>query len=96
MTARARRASFWRDARLGLATSSTRRARMKITKIDTFAVKGVSNAPWMFCAVRTDEGITGYSEFGNGNMAHGMMGIIKDLEHLLVGKDPRPVEKLFQ
>ena len=67
---------------------------MKIAKIDTFAVKGLLT-PWMFCAVRTDEGITGYSEFGNGRLAQGMMGIIKDLEGMLVGKDPRPVEKLY-
>lgn len=69
---------------------------MKIARIDTFAVKGVNEViPWMFCAVRTDEGITGYSEFGNGILARGMAGLVKDLEPLLVGKDPRPVDRLY-
>lgn len=67
---------------------------MKITRIDTFAVKGLLS-PWMFCAVRTDEGVTGYSEFGNGNLAHGMAGLVRDLGEKLIGKDPRPVEKLY-
>ncbi|MDP6715042.1 MAG: hypothetical protein QF368_10495 [SAR202 cluster bacterium] len=68
---------------------------MKITKIDTFTVKGLA-WPWLFCAVRTDEGITGYSEFGFGRLAHGIVGLVKDFEDVLVGKDPRPVEQNYE
>ena len=64
---------------------------MKITAVETFAVKGTF-APWMFCAVRTDEGLTGYSEFGEGRVSAGMRGLVRDLTPLVVGKDPRPVE----
>ena len=39
---------------------------MKITGIENFAVRGLGRAPWLFCAIRTDEGITGYSEYGTG------------------------------
>lgn len=64
---------------------------MKITEVETFAVKGTF-APWMFCAVRTDEGLTGYSEFGEGRVCHGMRGLVRDIAPLVIGKDPRPVE----
>ena len=37
---------------------------MKITRIDTFVVNNGFTPPrgWLFCAIRTDEGLTGYSE----------------------------------
>ena len=48
---------------------------MKVTGIDTFLVKSLGR-PWMYCAVRTDEGITGYSEFGVGDLAKGLQGLV--------------------
>ncbi len=36
---------------------------MKITAVEPFVVDG-GLRPWLFLAIRTDEGITGYSEFG--------------------------------
>ncbi len=51
---------------------------MKVTSIETFVVKGLTR-PWLFCAIHTDEGITGYSEFGQGQMANGMCGLVEDL-----------------
>jgi galactonate dehydratase len=68
---------------------------MKITNIDTFAVEGLSR-PWVFCAIRTDEGITGYSEFGRGTHVNGLMGLVKDFSELLIGKDPRLVEQHYE
>ncbi len=68
---------------------------MKITAIETFAVKGVGWHPWLFCAVRTDEGITGYSEFGEGYLALGLPGLVRDLGEALIGQDPSPVEKYY-
>lgn len=67
---------------------------MKVTSVEAVAVEGLQ-APWMFCILRTDEGITGYSEFGEGIVASGMAGLVKDLSRFVVGKDPRQVEKLY-
>jgi len=68
---------------------------MKITGIETFVVRTQAYQPWLFCAVRTDAGITGYSEFGVGKLAHGLPGIVRDLAGGLIGEDPGPVEKLY-
>lgn len=64
---------------------------MKITAVETFVVKG-NFAPWVFCAVRTDEGLTGYAEFGEGRVWRGMCGLVADIAPLVIGKDPRAVE----
>ncbi|MDP7532689.1 MAG: mandelate racemase/muconate lactonizing enzyme family protein, partial [SAR202 cluster bacterium] len=66
----------------------------KITDVETFVVDG-GRRPWLFSAVRTDEGITGYGEFGSGVAAHALVGLIEDLKPLVVGKDPEAVEKLY-
>ncbi|MDA1257599.1 MAG: mandelate racemase/muconate lactonizing enzyme family protein [Chloroflexi bacterium] len=68
---------------------------MKITAIDTFAVKSGGWGAWLFCAVRTDEGVTGYSQFGEGQFWRGLPGIVADLSGWLIGKDPDPVEKFY-
>ena len=64
---------------------------MKITAVETFIVKG-NFAPWIFCAIRTDEGLTGYAEFGEGRVWRGMCGLVEDIAPLLIDKDPRAVE----
>ena len=47
---------------------------MKITAIDTFVVNTGFKPPrpWHFCAIRTDEGLTGYSEFGSEGLTRGL------------------------
>ena len=67
---------------------------MKITDVETFVVSG-GRRPWLFSAVRTDAGITGYGEFGSGNAAHALVGLIEDLKPIVIGKDPEAVEKLY-
>ena len=67
---------------------------MKVTAIETFAVKSLSR-PWLYCAIRTDEGITGYSEFGVGDLAKGMQGLVQDLSRHIIGNDPRCVEQHY-
>ena len=67
---------------------------MKVTGIETFLVKGLSRL-WLFCAIRTDDGITGYSEFGQGQLAKGIRGLVEDLSVFVIGKDPRPVERHY-
>jgi L-alanine-DL-glutamate epimerase-like enolase superfamily enzyme len=68
---------------------------MKITGIETFAVSNGFNPPrpWLFCAVRTDEGLTGYSEFGSDGLTRGLIGLVDDLGTRLIGKDPTSPDK---
>ena len=68
---------------------------MKITAIENFLVDKGGPAPWLFCAIRTDSGITGYSEYGQGSLYKGLPGLIEDLGRSLIGQDPRPVDKIF-
>ena len=48
---------------------------MKITGIETFVVSNgfTPPRPWCFCAVRTDAGLTGYSEFGSDGITRGLV-----------------------
>jgi L-alanine-DL-glutamate epimerase-like enolase superfamily enzyme len=68
---------------------------MKIVKIETlFCDAGWR--PWIFFKVTTDEGLVGYSEVTDSHGSpRGLRGIVKDLEPLLIGRDPRPVETIF-
>ena len=61
---------------------------MKITDVEIFVVDG-GRRPWLFSAIRTDEGITGYGEFGSGVAAHSLVGLVEDLKPMIIGQDPR-------
>ena len=50
---------------------------------------------WIFTKVETDAGITGYGECSDGRNPNGVVGTIKDLTPLLIGKDPRAYEMRF-
>ena len=67
---------------------------MKITNIETFIVDA-GWRPWIFVKVETDEGITGYGECSDGRNPNGVVGTIKDLTPLLIGRDPRAYEMRF-
>ena len=67
---------------------------MKITHIETFVVDA-GWRPWIFTKVETDAGITGYGECSDGRSPNGVVGTIKDLTPLLIGKDPRAYEMRF-
>lgn len=68
---------------------------MKITKIETLHCDA-GWRPWTFIKISTDEGLVGWSEctdsFGS---PRGIEGVVKDLTPLLIGQDPRSVEKLY-
>lgn len=68
---------------------------MKIIQIEVLHCDGGWRT-WAFVKIQTDEGITGWSEctdaFGSTT---GVAGVVKDLEPVLIGKDPREYEKLF-
>ena len=68
---------------------------MKITNIETFIVDA-GWRPWTFVKVETDEGITGWGECSDGKAPNGIVGTIKDLTPILIGRDPRAFEMRFQ
>jgi len=68
--------------------------RMKITGIETFVVDG-GWRPWVFVALRTDAGITGYGECSDSRNPYGIVGTVQDFVPILTGRDPRPVERLY-
>ena len=67
---------------------------MKITNIETFIVDA-GWRPWIFVRVDTDEGISGWGECSDGRSPYGVVGTVRDLTPLLVGKDPRAYEMRF-
>lgn len=65
---------------------------MKITKLETFHVK----PRWLFLKISTDEGIVGYGEPIVEGLASVVDAAIHQLGHLIIGKDPRQIEHLWQ
>ena len=51
--------------------------------------------PWTFVKIQTDEGLTGYGECSDNRSPRAVAGCVEDLAGLLIGQDPRPVEKLY-
>ncbi|MFH0965042.1 MAG: mandelate racemase/muconate lactonizing enzyme family protein [Planctomycetota bacterium] len=60
---------------------------MKITKIDTCVV-GVPWKNWLFVEVHTDDGLTGIGEATVNAFARTVEAAIRELESLIIGKDP--------
>jgi galactonate dehydratase len=68
---------------------------MKITKVEPVLCDAIWRV-WIFIKVQTDEGLVGYGECGdNWARPHGVAGCVRDLEHILIDKDPRAVAKLY-
>jgi galactonate dehydratase len=52
---------------------------------------------WIFVRVDTDEpGLVGWGESSLGWHTRAVCGAVRDLEPLLIGQDPRPIERLWQ
>ncbi len=67
---------------------------LKITKVETKHCDA-GWRPWSYVKIETDEGITGWGEYGDGwSPSYGVPGCVRDLSKMLVGRDPRPVESL--
>jgi L-alanine-DL-glutamate epimerase-like enolase superfamily enzyme len=64
---------------------------VKIVRLKTAVVEG--NFDWTFVRIETDEGIRG---LGECFFAPGLTAILRSLEPLLLGKDPRDVRRLFR
>jgi galactonate dehydratase len=66
---------------------------LKITRVETLHCDG-GWRPWSFVKIQTDEGITGYGECFDREAPWAIAGAVRDMEPLLVGHDPRPIELL--
>lgn len=52
--------------------------------------------PWSFVKVTTADGLVGWSECSDSHGSpRGMAGVVQDLAPLLIGKDPRQIERLL-
>ncbi len=67
---------------------------MKIARVQTLHADG-GWRPWTFVRVETDDGLVGWGECSDNRSPHGIAGCVRDMEDLLVGQDPRPVERLY-
>jgi L-alanine-DL-glutamate epimerase-like enolase superfamily enzyme len=64
---------------------------VKILRLKTAVVEG--NFDWTFVRIETDEGIRG---LGECFFAPGLTSMLRSLEPLLVGEDPRDIHRLFR
>lgn len=66
---------------------------MKITEIKTF-VMDAFRTNWTFLKVETDEGLYGWGEASLGTQEGALSGCVDDLKRLIVGRDPREIERM--
>jgi L-alanine-DL-glutamate epimerase-like enolase superfamily enzyme len=64
---------------------------MKITRLKTAVVEG--NFDWTFVRLETDTGLQG---IGECFFAPGLTAMLRDLEPVILGEDPRDVRRLFR
>lgn len=67
---------------------------MRITNVESIHCDGGWRA-FTFVKVETDEGLIGYGECTDGRLPHGVAGCVRDMGEVLIGQDPREVEKLY-
>jgi galactonate dehydratase len=67
---------------------------LKITKVTPIFCDGGWRA-FTFVKVETDEGLVGYGECTSNRSSFGIAGCVRDLEPVLIGKNPLQVEKLY-
>src|SRR3989338_11376194 len=68
---------------------------MKITSVEMMHADA-GWRPWSFVKIMTDEGLVGWSECTDSHGSpRGMAGVVEDMKPLLIGQDPREIEKLM-
>src|SRR5437762_13799395 len=78
----------------GRAPGLRRRKRpMKIARVEALHCDA-GWRPWTFVRIETDDGLVGWGECSDNRSPHGLAGCVRDLADLLVGQDPRPVERI--
>lgn len=66
---------------------------MKITAVKTL-IMDAYRTNWTFLKVETDEGLHGWGEASLGTQEMALSGCVDDLRRLVIGRDPREIEKL--
>jgi L-alanine-DL-glutamate epimerase-like enolase superfamily enzyme len=52
--------------------------------------------PWIFVKATTDDGLVGWAEVTDSHGSpRGLAGVVEDLAPLVIGRDPRPVERIY-
>jgi L-alanine-DL-glutamate epimerase-like enolase superfamily enzyme len=67
---------------------------MQITNVEAM-ICDAGWRPWTFVKIQTDNGLTGYGECSDNRTPRAVVGCVEDLKSVLLGHDPRPVEKLY-
>jgi galactonate dehydratase len=67
---------------------------MRIARVQTFLCDA-GWRPWTFVKVETDDGLVGWGECSDTRNPHGVAGCVRDFDGLLVGEDPRAIERLY-
>jgi galactonate dehydratase len=68
---------------------------VRLAKLETFFCDA-GWRPWIFVKATSDDGLVGWAEVTDSHGSpHGLAGVVKDLAPLVVGQDPRPVERIF-
>src|SRR3982075_3651519 len=67
---------------------------MRIKRVQAFLCDA-GWRPWIFVKVETDAGLVGWGECSDSRNPYGVAGSVRDLEDLLLGEDPRYIERLY-
>jgi L-alanine-DL-glutamate epimerase-like enolase superfamily enzyme len=68
---------------------------MRVARLETLLCDA-GWRPWIFVRAETEHGLVGWSEVTDSHGSpHGLAGVISDLAPLVVGRDPRPVERIY-
>ena len=66
---------------------------MRITEIHTYTVF-MYRTNYVFIEIETDEGTTGVGEGTLEYKEHALLGAVEDIRRVLIGRDPRQIEKI--
>ena len=68
---------------------------MKVARLETLFCEA-GGRPWIFLKATTDDGLVGWAEITDSHGSpRGLAGIVEDLAPLVVGRDPRAVERIY-
>jgi len=68
---------------------------MKVASLETFLCDA-GWRPWVFLKATTEDGLVGWAEITDSHGSpRGLVGIVEDLAPLVVGRDPRAVERIY-
>ena len=67
---------------------------MKIARVEALHCDG-GWRPWTFVRIETDSGLVGWGECSDGRMPRGVAASVGDFTDVLIGQDPRQVERLY-